>query len=76
MLEKACVIVEATAKKGGGVYPEVLFQVARLWYELYIRVRISFELITKKGCIEDGPSVLELDTVTTKVVDLTTFKVL
>ena len=40
MLEKACVIVEATAKKGGGVYPEVLFQVARLWYELYIRVSI------------------------------------
>ncbi|XP_043499064.1 zinc finger SWIM domain-containing protein 8 homolog isoform X7 [Polistes fuscatus] len=36
MLEKACITVENTAK-GGGVYPEVLFQVAKYWYELYIR---------------------------------------
>ncbi|CAG7787025.1 unnamed protein product [Allacma fusca] len=34
MLEKACMIVEASAK-GGGVYPEVLFDVARQWYSLY-----------------------------------------
>lgn len=36
MLEHACLTVE-TAAKGGGVYPEVLFQVAKYWYELYIR---------------------------------------
>ncbi|XP_053949230.1 zinc finger SWIM domain-containing protein 8 homolog, partial [Anastrepha ludens] len=34
MLERACITVE-NAAKGGGVYPEVLFQVARYWYELY-----------------------------------------
>ena len=39
MLEKACILVENTAK-GGGVYPEVLFQVAKYWYELFLRVRI------------------------------------
>ncbi|XP_055370716.1 zinc finger SWIM domain-containing protein 8 homolog [Condylostylus longicornis] len=36
MLERACITVE-TAAKGGGVYPEVLFQVAHYWYELYLR---------------------------------------
>ncbi|XP_034935813.1 zinc finger SWIM domain-containing protein 8 isoform X2 [Chelonus insularis] len=36
MLEQACITVENTAK-GGGVYPEVLFQVAKYWYELYKR---------------------------------------
>ncbi|XP_032671069.1 zinc finger SWIM domain-containing protein 8 isoform X2 [Odontomachus brunneus] len=36
MLEKACITVENTAK-GGGVYPEVLFQVAKYWYELFLR---------------------------------------
>jgi hypothetical protein len=36
MLERACITVESAAK-GGGVYPEVLFQTARYWYELYIR---------------------------------------
>ncbi|XP_049279462.1 zinc finger SWIM domain-containing protein 8 homolog [Anopheles funestus] len=36
MLERACIMVE-TAAKGGGVYPEVLFQVSRYWYELYLR---------------------------------------
>lgn len=40
MLEKACITVENTAK-GGGVYPEVLFQVAKYWYELYLRVSSS-----------------------------------
>lgn len=37
MLEKACLTVE-TAAKGGGVYPEVLFDVARQWYSLYQKV--------------------------------------
>ncbi|KAG4075704.1 hypothetical protein HA402_003529 [Bradysia odoriphaga] len=36
MLERACFTVEHAAK-GGGVYPEVLFQVAKYWYELYMR---------------------------------------
>lgn len=36
MLEHACHTVE-NAAKGGGVYPEVLFQVAKYWYELYVR---------------------------------------
>lgn len=40
MLEKACITVENTAK-GGGVYPEVLFQVAKYWYELYLRVSLN-----------------------------------
>lgn len=35
MLEHACLTVESAAK-GGGVYPEVLFQVAKYWYEMYI----------------------------------------
>ncbi|MEE6488453.1 hypothetical protein FKM82_015232 [Ascaphus truei] len=34
MLEKACMAVEEAAK-GGGVYPEVLFEVAHQWYWLY-----------------------------------------
>lgn len=38
MLEKACITVESAAK-GGGVYPEVLFDVARQWYSLYQKVR-------------------------------------
>jgi hypothetical protein len=36
MLEQSCLTVE-NAAKGGGVYPEVLFQVAKYWYELYQR---------------------------------------
>uniref|UniRef100_A0A8D9ETE1 Zinc finger SWIM domain-containing protein 8 n=1 Tax=Cacopsylla melanoneura TaxID=428564 RepID=A0A8D9ETE1_9HEMI len=36
MLEQACLLVE-NAAKGGGVYPEVLFQVAKYWFELYLR---------------------------------------
>lgn len=36
MLERACIRVE-NAAKGGGVYPEVLFQVAHYWYELYLK---------------------------------------
>ena len=34
MLERACLAVESAAK-GGGVYPEVLFEVARKWFDLY-----------------------------------------
>ena len=34
MLERACLAVESAAK-GGGVYPEVLFTVAKCWHELY-----------------------------------------
>ncbi|XP_077534484.1 zinc finger SWIM domain-containing dorado isoform X3 [Haemaphysalis longicornis] len=34
VLERACLAVESAAK-GGGVYPEVLFDVARRWFELY-----------------------------------------
>ena len=34
LLEQACLAVESAAK-GGGVYPEVLFEVARKWFEMY-----------------------------------------
>lgn len=44
MLEKACITVENTAKGTSGVYPEVLFQVAKYWYELYLRVSVSKSL--------------------------------
>ncbi|XP_014289772.1 zinc finger SWIM domain-containing protein 8 homolog [Halyomorpha halys] len=36
MLEHSCLTVEGAAK-GGGVYPDVLFQVAKYWFELYMR---------------------------------------
>ena len=36
MLEKACLAVE-NAATGGGVYPEVMFDVARHWFDLYKR---------------------------------------
>ena len=36
MLENACLAVEKAAT-GGGVYPEVMFEVARHWYDLYKR---------------------------------------
>ncbi|KAF0307970.1 Zinc finger SWIM domain-containing protein 8 [Amphibalanus amphitrite] len=36
LLEKACLAVEGAAK-GGGVYPEVLFDIATKWYQLYER---------------------------------------
>lgn len=50
MLEKACITVENTAK-GGGVYPEVLFQVAKYWYELYLRVSSFYQNGERqKGC--------------------------
>ena len=34
MLEKACLAVEKAAT-GGGVYPEVMFEVARHWHQLF-----------------------------------------
>ncbi|XP_037296469.1 zinc finger SWIM domain-containing protein 8 [Manduca sexta] len=40
MLERACLTVEEAAKAErdrGGVYPEVLYTVARYWHELYLR---------------------------------------
>ncbi|XP_026286597.1 zinc finger SWIM domain-containing protein 8 homolog isoform X2 [Frankliniella occidentalis] len=43
MLEQSCLTVE-TAAKGGGVYPEVLFQVARYWYELFMKYSSGSEL--------------------------------
>lgn len=53
MLERACITVESAAK-GGGVYPEVLFQVARYWYELYVRN-------TPGGELEHDPNEMHLD---------------
>lgn len=47
MLERACITVEKAAK-GGGVYPEVLFQVAKYWYELYLRNTPGGELDTEE----------------------------
>lgn len=43
MLEKSCLTVE-TAAKGGGVYPEVLFDVARQWFSLYQKVHLDISL--------------------------------
>lgn len=40
MLERACLSVEQAAQ-GGGVYPEVLFDVARKWYQLYINEKVN-----------------------------------
>lgn len=39
MMEIACLTVEMAAK-GGGVFPEVLFSVAKHWFDLYMRVRV------------------------------------
>ena len=46
MLEQSCLTVE-NAAKGGGVYPEVLFQVAMCWYDLYVGVRIQVLIFPK-----------------------------
>lgn len=40
MLELACLAVESAAQ-GGGVYPEVLFEVARKWYDLYEKEKLA-----------------------------------
>lgn len=39
MMEIACLTVEMAAK-GGGVFPEVLFSVAKHWFDLYMRVSV------------------------------------
>lgn len=36
------------AAKGGGVYPEVLFDIATKWYQLYERVRTAGRGIGKR----------------------------
>lgn len=41
MLEHSCLTVEGVAK-GGGVYPDVLFQVAKYWFDLYVRVSMQY----------------------------------
>lgn len=46
MLERACLAVESAAK-GGGVYPEVLFDVARRWYVIYYFLYIIIKLCIK-----------------------------
>nr|XP_018897398.1 PREDICTED: zinc finger SWIM domain-containing protein 8 [Bemisia tabaci] len=51
-LEAACLTVE-NAGKGGGVYPEVLFTVARHWYELYLQT------LKDKRSMSHEPEVLE-----------------
>lgn len=43
MMEVACLTVEMAAK-GGEVFPEVLFNVAKHWFDLYIRVCCLFVL--------------------------------
>ncbi|WAQ97485.1 ZSWM8-like protein [Mya arenaria] len=47
MLEKACLAVEGAAT-GGGVYPEVLFHVAKRWHEL------AEEAASQPGGVESG----------------------
>lgn len=54
MLEHACLTVESAAK-GGGVYPEVLFQVAKYWYELYVRHTPGGELLLVDNEIPHDP---------------------
>lgn len=60
MLEGACLAVEGAAK-GGGVYPEVLFSVARCWYELFeIRnrhqVRQGTRRASQRQLVDAAPS--------------------
>ncbi|CAH0553047.1 unnamed protein product [Brassicogethes aeneus] len=54
MLEHACLTVESAAK-GGGVYPEVLFQVAKYWYELYVRHTPGGDQLLDNEMSHDGP---------------------
>ncbi|XP_039624044.1 zinc finger SWIM domain-containing protein 8 isoform X3 [Polypterus senegalus] len=56
MLEKACMAVEEAAK-GGGVYPEVLFEVAHQWYWLYEQTvggGVGFQREGPGGCGANG----------------------
>ncbi|XP_025832441.1 zinc finger SWIM domain-containing protein 8 isoform X3 [Agrilus planipennis] len=58
MLEHACLTVE-NAAKGGGVYPEVLFQVAQYWYELYVRHTPGGEQLLVENEIPHEPILLD-----------------
>lgn len=40
-MEIACLTVEMAAKSGG-VFPEVLFGIAKHWFDLYIRVSVFY----------------------------------
>ncbi|RZF44726.1 hypothetical protein LSTR_LSTR000678 [Laodelphax striatellus] len=54
MLEQSCLTVENAAKEGG-VYPEVLFQVAKYWYELFVGHTPGGEqMIELEQAAEDG----------------------
>lgn len=44
MMEIACFTVEMAAKSGG-VFPEVLFSVAKHWFDLYMRVSVFLYLM-------------------------------
>lgn len=52
MLEHSCLTVEGAAK-GGGVYPDVLFQVAKYWFELYMR-NSQGEQFLEEGLVGGG----------------------
>ncbi|XP_049870300.1 zinc finger SWIM domain-containing protein 8 homolog [Pectinophora gossypiella] len=56
MLERACLTVEAAAK-GGGVYPEVLYTVARYWHELYLRQATEDEPLVEEPQYRAPPPV-------------------
>ncbi|XP_075215319.1 zinc finger SWIM domain-containing dorado [Lycorma delicatula] len=55
MLEHSCLTVEGAAK-GGGVYPEVLFQVAKYWYELFVRHTPGGDQMLESEPSEEGNS--------------------
>ncbi len=55
MLERACLAVESAAK-GGGVYPEVLFCVARCWHELHEQHLPSLRHASSAGVRLSGAS--------------------
>lgn len=48
MLERACLAVEQAAA-GGGVFPEVLFEVARHWYEMSEETSPTTALLDAQG---------------------------
>ena len=56
MLEKACMAVEEAAK-GGGVYPEVLFEVAHQWFWLYEQTA-GGSSTAREGATRDRKSVV------------------
>ncbi|UYV61045.1 ZSWIM8 [Cordylochernes scorpioides] len=58
LLERACLAVEAAAK-GGGVYPEVLFEVAKKWYELYNEGVSGEEPVPRPPVTTEAPIMME-----------------